>query len=470
MVEDPRATSMDEPSLDTATWESSHLGRASALHVRCVRLEVATGPDAGAARQFSQPTVRVGTHRSCDLILTDRRVSRFQCDIVLEPRGYRVRDLGSTNGTFVSGLRINDAFVAPGTTIRMGQTELYLVPLGESVELLLAEADRFHGMVGGSAVMRRLYAAIQKVAPADTTVLITGETGVGKELVADAIHEGSPRRGKPLVVLDCGAIPAHLFEDELFGHERGAFTGALATTAGAFERAHGGTLFLDEIGELPLELQPKLLRAVESRRIRRIGGAQDLACDVRLVAATNRDLAVEVNRRTFRSDLYYRLAVARLHVPPLRERRDDIPALVDHFLSLAPRGIARPASARAAGPLRQPHLAGQRARAAQRRRARGGHARDRRGRCSSRRRRGGKLDPLHRPGPPLQGGEAPARDRVRAALPVGVAGAARLEHLGRGARGAAGPDDGVQDADAAGAREALTGSRRCRSGLAGVTE
>jgi DNA-binding NtrC family response regulator len=332
----------EEPSLDTATWESAHLGRISALHVRCIRLEVASGPDAGTARQYSQAAVRVGTHRSCDLILGDRRVSRFQCDILLETRGYRVRDLGSTNGTFVAGLRVNDAFAAPGTTIRMGQTELYLVPLGESVEIALSSAERFGGLVGGSATMRRLYASIQRVAPSDTTVLVTGETGAGKELVADAIHEASPRRSGPLVVLDCGAIPTHLFEDELFGHERGAFTGATTTTAGAFERAHGGTLFIDEIGELPLDLQPKLLRAVESRRIRRIGGSQDLACDVRLIAATNRDLAVEVNRRTFRSDLYYRLAVARLHVPPLRERRSDIPALVEHFLSLLPESSRAP--------------------------------------------------------------------------------------------------------------------------------
>ena len=333
---------IDELSLDQATWESTHLGRTSALHVRCIRLEVAGGPDAGVARQYSQPSVRVGTHRSCDLILSDRRVSRFQCDLLLETRGYRVRDLGSTNGTFVAGLRVNDAFAAPGTTIRMGQTELYLVPLGESVEIALSMAERFQGLVGGSAVMRRLYASIQKVAPAETTVLVTGETGSGKEVVADAIHLASPRRAGPLVVLDCGAIPTHLFEDELFGHERGAFTGATGTTRGAFERAQGGTLFLDEIGELPLELQPKLLRAVESRRIRRIGGSEDVDCDVRLIAATNRDLAVEVNRRTFRSDLYYRLAVARLHVPPLRERRGDIPALVDHFLSLMPSSSRAP--------------------------------------------------------------------------------------------------------------------------------
>ncbi|HEU5056374.1 MAG TPA: sigma 54-interacting transcriptional regulator [Kofleriaceae bacterium] len=329
-------------TLETATWEAtSHQGRLT-VHLRCVRLEVVSGPDAGAGQQFSQPIVRVGTHRSCDLVLTDRRVSRFQCEISLEERGYRVRDLGSTNGTFVAGLRIADAFVPPGSKIKVGQSELFLVPLGTSVAVELEEMDRFGGLVGGSVPMRRLYPAIRKLAPTDTTVLITGETGVGKELVADAIHEGSARRAAPLVVVDCGAVPTHLFEDELFGHERGAFTGASAATAGAFERAHGGTLFLDEIGELPLELQPKLLRALESRRVRRIGGAEEIACDVRLMAATNRDLPVEVNKRTFRSDLYYRIAVAHLEVPPLRARREDIPALVEHFQSQLPAPARRP--------------------------------------------------------------------------------------------------------------------------------
>ena len=331
-------------TLETATWEASSQGRRT-VHLRCVRLEVVSGPDAGAGQQFSQPVVRVGTHKSCDLVLTDRRVSRFQCEIALEERGYRVRDLGSTNGTFVAGLRIADAFVPPGSKIKVGQSELFLVPLGTSVAVELDEMDRFHALVGGSVPMRRLYAAIQKLAPTDSTVLITGETGVGKELVADAIHDGSPRRSGPLVVLDCGAIPTHLFENELFGHERGAFTGASAATAGAFERAHGGTLFLDEIGELPLELQPKLLRAVESRRVRRIGGGDEIVCDVRLMAATNRDLAVEVNKRTFRSDLYYRIAVAHLEVPPLRARREDIPALVEHFQSQLPPAARRPLSA-----------------------------------------------------------------------------------------------------------------------------
>jgi DNA-binding NtrC family response regulator len=333
-----------EVTLETATWQTSHEGRRT-VHIRCVRIEVVSGPDTGSGQQFSQAIVRVGTHKSCDLVLTDRRVSRFQCEVSLEEGGYRVRDLGSTNGTYVAGLRLGDAFVVPGTKIRIGQSELYLVPLGSSVTLDLGDADRFHGLVGDSVPMRRLYAAIQKLAPTDSTVLVTGETGTGKELVAEALHEGSPRRTGPLVVVDCGAVPTHLFEDELFGHERGAFTGASSSTAGAFERAHGGTLFLDEIGELPLELQPKLLRVVESRRVRRIGGSHEIACDVRLIAATNRDLPVEVNRRSFRSDLYYRLAVAHLEVPPLRARREDIPALVEHFQSLLPESARRPLGA-----------------------------------------------------------------------------------------------------------------------------
>ncbi|MGE5185530.1 MAG: sigma-54 interaction domain-containing protein [Acidobacteriota bacterium] len=188
------------------------------------------------------------------------------------------------------------------------------------------------GLIGSSPALRALCERIEAHARSSATVLIRGETGSGKELVADAIHQCSPRRDQPFVVLDCSAIPEQLFEAQLFGHEVGAFTGAVKSTAGVFEMAHGGTLFLDEIGELPLDVQSKLLRAVETRKVRRLGGAKVFASDVRLVAATNRDLAAEVNRGTFRSDLYYRLAVARLSVPSLRERREDIPLLVEHFL------------------------------------------------------------------------------------------------------------------------------------------
>jgi DNA-binding NtrC family response regulator len=205
----------------------------------------------------------------------------------------------------------------------------------------LSSADRFGEMVGRSVVMRELFARLAAVAPTDATVLVTGETGTGKELVAEALHEHSARKGGPFVVLDCGAIPANLMESEAFGHERGAFTGATAAHAGAFERADGGTLFLDEIGELPLEMQPKLLRALERKEIRRVGGAKTLQVNIRVVAATNRDLAVEVNKGRFREDLYYRLAVAHLAVPPLRERREDIPLLVEHILGSLPEGRER---------------------------------------------------------------------------------------------------------------------------------
>jgi len=209
-------------------------------------------------------------------------------------------------------------------------------PLGESVELELSSAETFGGIVGSSVPMRELFARLEKIAQSDATVLVTGETGTGKELVAEAVHEHSKRKSGPFVVLDCGSIPQNLIESELFGHEKGAFTGATHTYAGAFERSDGGTVFLDEIGELPLAMQPKLLRVLERKEVRRVGGSKTISTDIRVVAATNRDLGVEVNRGRFREDLYYRLAVARIHVPPLRERREDLALLVEHFLSITP--------------------------------------------------------------------------------------------------------------------------------------
>ena len=191
-------------------------------------------------------------------------------------------------------------------------------------------------LVGRSVAMRRLHELVERVAVSESTVLVTGETGTGKELVAEAIHARSARAAGPFVVLDCGALPAQLVEDELFGHEAGAFTGATSTRVGLFEAARGGTLFLDEIGELPPELQPRLLRVVETRCIRRIGGLQAIPCDVRLIAATHRDLTAELGRGGFRADLYFRLAVARVHVPPLRERIDDLDLLIRHFVGERP--------------------------------------------------------------------------------------------------------------------------------------
>jgi DNA-binding NtrC family response regulator len=326
--------------LRSGTWVTYVGGRATSARLRRCRIEIVSGPDAGLVRDIEAHTIRIGARRGNDVQLTDSKVSGLHCEIRLDDRGYRLRDLDSTNGTYVSGLRVNDVYIAAGAQIALGSTRLKFDPLGESIEIELADTDRFGSMIGRSVKMRELFARLEKLARTDTTVLITGETGAGKELVAEALHDHSPRNQSkgPFVVLDCGSIPPNLIESELFGHERGAFTGATNSYAGAFERAHGGTVFLDEIGELPLGMQPKLLRVLERKEVRRVGGSKTIEVDVRIVAATNRDLGVEVNRGRFREDLYYRLAVARVHVPPLRERKDDLPLLIEHILSTTPGG------------------------------------------------------------------------------------------------------------------------------------
>ncbi len=324
--------------LRSGTWVTYVGGRATGARLRRCRIEVTAGPDAGLIRDVEAPVIRVGARRGNDVQLTDSKVSGLHCEIRLDERGYRLRDLDSTNGTFVSGMRIVDLYIQPGTVFAVGASRMKFEPLGEMVDVELAEVDRFGDMIGRSVKMRELFARLGKLAASDTTVLVTGETGTGKELVAEALHEQSPRAAGPFVVLDCGSIPANLIESELFGHERGAFTGATSAYPGAFERAHKGTVFLDEIGELPLALQPKLLRVLERKEVRRVGGTQTLEVDIRVVAATNRDLGVEVNRGRFREDLFYRLAVARVTVPPLRERRDDLPLLIEHILGQLPGG------------------------------------------------------------------------------------------------------------------------------------
>jgi transcriptional regulator with PAS, ATPase and Fis domain len=315
---------------DSGTWIKRRQG-ADTLHVRTCRLEVVSGPDRGASRVFTAPQIVIGRAHA-DFQLEDRRVSALHAEIRLENDGYRLRDLGSTNGTHVGGLRVVDAYILANTTIAVGDSVVRFTPLPASVELPLSQATRLGGLVGSSPVMRRLYEVIERLAATEATVLVTGETGAGKELVARAVHDRSARREGPFVVLDCGALPEQLIEDIVFGHEVGAFTGATTARPGVFEAAHGGTLFLDEIGEIPLELQPKLLRVLEAKQVRRIGGLASIDCNVRIVAATNRDLAAEVNRDAFRADLYFRIAVARIHVPPLREHREDIDELIAHCL------------------------------------------------------------------------------------------------------------------------------------------
>ncbi len=286
----------------------------------------------------------VGTLESNDLVVRDNSVSRMHFEIVVELDGFRLIDRRSRNGTYVDNVRVFDAYLKGTARIRAGSTQFFFEVLDEELEQPLALADSFGPLLGRSRAMRSMYALLEQISPTALTVLIQGESGTGKELIAEAIHAASPRAGGPFVVFDCSAVAATLLESELFGHEKGAFTGAEGRRGGCMEDADGGTLFLDEIGELPLDLQPKLLRAVEKREVRALGSSRTRQVDVRVLAATNRDLSGEVNAGTFRADLYYRLAVMQVRVPPLRERLEDLPLLVEHFLSRAisdPVALAR---------------------------------------------------------------------------------------------------------------------------------
>ncbi|MCI0570113.1 MAG: sigma 54-interacting transcriptional regulator [Myxococcaceae bacterium] len=307
--------------------------RASFRLRRC-RLEVRTGPHAGREVLTDKEHVRVGAHATNDVVLAgDRTVSRHHCDIRTTERGYLLVDLGSTNGTFLDGRRVERAYLSTGSLIRVGQSTLHFSLVDEEVRVEPAADGQLGEMIGASVKMRQVFSLIRKIAPLDLSVVLQGETGTGKELVARAIHSLSARRTGPLVVLDCGAIPPDLIESELFGHEKGAFTGATSARPGAFERARGGTIFLDELGELRLDLQPKLLRVLENREVRRVGSNDVLPVDVRIIAATHRDLAEQVAAGQFREDLFFRLSVLTVQLPPLRERTEDLPLIVRRALA-----------------------------------------------------------------------------------------------------------------------------------------
>ncbi|GAC1596380.1 MAG: hypothetical protein NVS4B10_05360 [Myxococcales bacterium] len=281
---------------------------------------------------FSSARCSVGSHPSNDVVLSERTVSRFHCELLLDGGAVRVRDLESRNGTFVDGVRAVEAFLRSGSELRLGRASLRFNLSGKSIAVAASERTSLGNLVGGSPAMRRVYALLERAAQTGSTVLLEGETGTGKEGAAEVLHSAGPRRDRPLVVVDCGSIPANLVESELFGHEKGAFTGAGGRRIGAFEEADHGTIFLDEVGELPLELQPRLLRVLESREIHRLGSNTAVSVDVRVVAATHRDLRTLVNRGEFRPDLYFRLAVVRIELPPLRQRLSDIPALAAKLL------------------------------------------------------------------------------------------------------------------------------------------
>jgi transcriptional regulator with PAS, ATPase and Fis domain len=316
---------------DAADLTTSLMTRPPRAVLEAFDLHVIAGPDAGAHRRLGPGRIRVGTAPGCDVRLGDPTVSHLHCQLEIHGHGVHVTDLESTNGTFVDGVRVYSAELSAGGTVTIGATVLRLELTGEPVYVELSRADRFGRFLGASAEIRRIYAILERVAPTDATILIQGETGTGKEALALAIHEASERADGPFIAVDCGAIAENLFESELFGHVRGAFSGAVIDRTGLFEQANGGTLFLDEIGELPLSLQPKLLRVLEMREIRRVGASTTKRVNVRVLAATNRLVARQVNEGTFREDLYYRLAVLEVVVPPLRARREDIPPLAAHF-------------------------------------------------------------------------------------------------------------------------------------------
>ncbi|MFT5356190.1 MAG: DNA-binding NtrC family response regulator [Polyangiales bacterium] len=304
------------------------------LPVRTLVAEVVEGPDKGLRAVASSDSLTIGTAEGNDLLLSDRTVSRYHLELGRGAGGIVLRDLDSTNGTLHAGARIRDGLVPLGSALQLGDTRI-VVSDGERVTVELHDEEEYAGIVGRTPIMRRLMAQIRKAARADTPVLVIGESGTGKELVARALHDEGRRSGKPFVTVDCGALAPTLVASELFGHEKGAFTGADRQHQGAFERAHGGTLFLDELGELPSTLQPTLLGALERGTFRRVGGRSPVEVDVRVVCATHRDLRAEVNAGRFRLDLYYRVAVVVLNLPPLRERTEDVPILIERFLEEA---------------------------------------------------------------------------------------------------------------------------------------
>jgi transcriptional regulator with PAS, ATPase and Fis domain len=328
MAEDPRTT-------EALT--------ASAAPVRALvrehKLTIVGGELDGAEHPFAAERMVVGADPRADFVVADPAMSKFHCEIRIADGAAFVRDLGSRNGTFVDRVPVIEAPLRDGALLMLGRTQLRFDVGARQHEIPLSARDRFGRLRGASIPMRAAFALLEAAAASQSTVLLQGESGTGKDLAAESIHLESARRDGPFVVVDCGAIPGTLLEAELFGYEAGAFTGASAARIGAFEAASGGTLLLDEIGELALELQPKLLRAIDRRDIQRIGSTRRIPVDVRVVAATNRNLKEEVNARRFRSDLYFRLAVLVVRMPPLRERTIDIPLLVEAILAdLGDRG------------------------------------------------------------------------------------------------------------------------------------
>lgn len=299
--------------------------------VEC-QLVVIEGPDMGRALRVETEALIVGTDEVCDLRLTDDRVSGRHLSVLRMPSGYEVKDLGSRNGTIYQGSALTEAVLRPGATLKIGRSFLRLQPMPQAIEVSPSQSRRLGEMVAESLAMREVFAVLELAADSDVSVLLEGETGVGKELAARAVHEASSRRRGPFVAVDCSALPETLIDSELFGHIKGAFTGATGSRKGAFQRASGGTLFLDELGTIPSHVEARLLRAVEERVVRPVGADTERPVDVRIIAASRHDLLARVTEGSFRPDLYYRLSVVRVIIPPLRQRREDIAPIVQELL------------------------------------------------------------------------------------------------------------------------------------------
>ena len=324
--------STDSDSIPASATKITYIdGRPATITLRRCKLVVVRDGESEELL-FDKDVIAIGAMEDNDLVLGDETVSRNHCRIYVEGDQYMVQDLDSTNGTFVNRVRIREAWLRPDCVITLGKTEIRFQPFDERVRIVPIDSDRYGEIIGRDRKMREIYAILEKIAPTDATVVIEGETGTGKDVVARTIHQQSKREGGPFMVFDCGAVPENLNESELFGHEKGSFTGAHNMRQGVFEMGNSGSVFLDELGELQLDLQPKLLRVLEQREVKRIGGTKPLKVDVRIIAATNRNLEEEVRAGRFREDLFYRLTVVRIVLPPLRDRREDVKLLARHFL------------------------------------------------------------------------------------------------------------------------------------------
>ncbi len=304
------------------------VGLRNRVHVRGGRIRVGT-EDTWV--EVGQDPVIIGRNPACQVVVDDGKVSAVHVEFIATAEGVRVRDLGSRNGTFVGTVRIGEVTVTGPCVVRVGATNVQF-ELVRPETITVPAIPAFGPLVGQSESMRTIFDRLQRIAATDLTLLICGETGTGKELAAQSVHNASKRVDKPFVVVDCGSIPPTLAEATLFGHERGAFTGAIDRHNSPFQDADGGTIFLDELGELPLDVQPKLLRALAERRIKSVGGSAYKPFDVRVIAATRRDLVRAVNAGGFRSDLYFRVAQVKIELPALRSRVEDIPNLVRSML------------------------------------------------------------------------------------------------------------------------------------------